>query len=608
MKILMLFITLVCALACRPDADGSRFSSLQGGAFGAILGQGFDIEEGAPTGTRCVRFSEDQIDTVSPEGDATPLEEDRRGRRHGMFGTTEGEIFFDRNVDVSEMRDLLGLSLSVTIPIYPGLSVKGTSDFASENAAQSYTDNVVFSYRVLNGSRRFSPQQLETMTLDDEVLKRITGRDDYDYPFDPPEIKTPCGTEMISQIDYGASFIAVMSINFRNQFESQKFGAELTVLLNMFGLNIPIGGGKFSKFDSQLREDIKVKVSAIQIGGDPKAMTGAIPFATGIQLEQPFVDSVECSFADMGPCVNIFGRLAQYGQNQFPEQLKDPANLVPMQYLTHDYSMTGYQELTPPSAQAINQTAAQLRRLTIRSTSEKSLLAKARALRESRASSFASPAIQEQDIERLGEAIEDLESNMRTYSAAFRFCRRFPGVHCDKALQEDFLPALHQVDESRVVITSPNFELWCRLYLQQKADPKNNFLNPNEYNTVGVLVERIRSKLNLAENCSELGPGSATMDELDLSHANIVDLAPLASLTNIRTLNLSSTFISDISPLFYFESLVNLDLSDTHFTKLQQIMDGGFPDLRNLTIRHNQISDRHLLSDPFWNSIHVFGD
>lgn len=79
------------------------------------------------------------------------------------------------------------------------------------------------------------------------------------------------------------------------------------------------------------------------------------------------------------------------------------------------------------------------------------------------------------------------------------------------------------------------------------------------------------------------------IDELDLSHAALRELAPVQTLTALQSLDLSRTQVSDLSPLRALTALQSLDLSGTPVRDLSPLH--SLNALQNLQLHGTQVSD-----------------
>ncbi len=93
------------------------------------------------------------------------------------------------------------------------------------------------------------------------------------------------------------------------------------------------------------------------------------------------------------------------------------------------------------------------------------------------------------------------------------------------------------------------------------------------------------------KDLSDLAPlaGLASLQTLNLWNTQVSDLSPLAGLASLQSLNLINNQVSDLSPLAGLASLQSLDLRDTQVSDLAPL--AGLASLQTLTLWNNQVSD-----------------
>ena len=79
------------------------------------------------------------------------------------------------------------------------------------------------------------------------------------------------------------------------------------------------------------------------------------------------------------------------------------------------------------------------------------------------------------------------------------------------------------------------------------------------------------------------------LQTLDISNTQIVDLAPLANLTALRELDLSKTPVTDLTPLAGLTGLQGLDISETRVANLSPL--AGLTALQFLNISTTPVTD-----------------
>jgi len=85
------------------------------------------------------------------------------------------------------------------------------------------------------------------------------------------------------------------------------------------------------------------------------------------------------------------------------------------------------------------------------------------------------------------------------------------------------------------------------------------------------------------------------LTELDLGQNSITDLSPLAALTELRVLDLSDNPITDLSPLSTLKNLTDLKLDGNHLTEQTDFSPLlALTQLQSLDLSRNLIGDRSL--------------
>ena len=86
--------------------------------------------------------------------------------------------------------------------------------------------------------------------------------------------------------------------------------------------------------------------------------------------------------------------------------------------------------------------------------------------------------------------------------------------------------------------------------------------------------------------------GLTKLESLNLHENRISDLSPIVGLTNLRTLDISTNRISDLSPIAGLTNLRTLDIAANRISDLSPI--AGLTNLRTLDIAANPIADLRL--------------
>lgn len=88
--------------------------------------------------------------------------------------------------------------------------------------------------------------------------------------------------------------------------------------------------------------------------------------------------------------------------------------------------------------------------------------------------------------------------------------------------------------------------------------------------------------------------GLTNITELVLYQTQVSDLSPLAGLVNLKTLRITDSYVTDLSSLAGLSNLKRLDLSKNQIVNLSPL--AGLSKLENLTLDFNQIADLQPLA------------
>jgi len=598
-----LWITLLFLVGgCHQDATQARLQEIVSGLGGiAELGSAYDAIGKTFTGASCLAITNDQRQL-----DAGPARTADKIDDTNLLKRFEGGARFDRNLDFAHMSKLLSGAVEVEVPVMPMISISGAANYAAESASTELSENFVLSYSLVGAHSQLNPDNLQ---VDSVFLEQLQGRSDPDNENAPPPVATACGQQFVSQIDYGGDFIVTAKIDYRNQFEREKFGGAVAAKLSLLGLSIKVGEVAVKFMNEEAKEGIKVTVSALQRGGDPNRIFAAIPFANGAAAVENGMNIVSCDFNNLGPCREIFNKLANYGLKDFPNQLSDPAKLTPVQYVTSDYWQP---ELQPP--QPLGEWDAMDMRTKLKSLQFHLQLVNTDALRAQ--SLLGLPThyyrnlggLHNRDTVTLSAVIDTLQHNAMIYSEALRFCAENPGPVCIETADKDFLPQIQSYDRTALDVSITGFDQWCMMYEADKdarAKQLPLVLTDEEYNTVDAVMQRIGQSHGVKDCPAALTFLDATT-ELSLNRARITTLKPLASLINLRQIDLANNpDLFDLRPLQSFDALWSLDVSFTSVDNLAQFMAPGWEDLYELVVSAKQIKDSPLQSDPYWRQRHL---
>ena len=131
-------------------------------------------------------------------------------------------------------------------------------------------------------------------------------------------------------------------------------------------------------------------------------------------------------------------------------------------------------------------------------------------------------------------------------------------------------------------IATQSFSQWCQ---------NRNSVPEDTQRTIDILLKQAGT-----ESCQLADSNLKNLTELNLSNEDIVDLQPLASLTNLTTINLSQTqtflppgSIVDLQPLAHLTNLTELYLFHNQIVDVQPL--ARLTNLNTLGLGRNKISN-----------------
>jgi internalin A len=120
-----------------------------------------------------------------------------------------------------------------------------------------------------------------------------------------------------------------------------------------------------------------------------------------------------------------------------------------------------------------------------------------------------------------------------------------------------------------------SFVQWCQ---------KRNSLPLLTRRTIDLLREKAGT-----QNCQKASIKLSGLTELKFNYNEIIDLQPIATLTNLQQLDLGNNQITDIEPLTALKSLEKLNLSNNQIADVRLL--NSLKSLNELDLKHNQIID-----------------
>jgi hypothetical protein len=349
--ILGLNLTLLAvanASGCRQDTPrASDLSQTIPGSIGEVplIGHGFNTVAGKVTGTRCFDFAPEQI-----------------AESHGYESAT---VELTDNMDAEGMTDMLSGEVGMKYPVFPGISVVGTMSMAREFAHTEYTENKVL--KVIATGRRVRLARTGRETLAASV-KDALGTPGLPEGQGPVVANAMCGNEYVQEVTYGMRLVAMIKMEFNNEYDRRAFGGSLgaEVLGGIASIRL---GAEASKVAKRMNATVTLRV--IQEGGDASRLLCMLPGrqageacdgvagGTGPEGEQGPALLLQCTYETRAQCYKVFQSIYGYAQQLAQatgpggdaSTLPPTSTLMPLAYVTSEYP-SHLPELHYPAADA----------------------------------------------------------------------------------------------------------------------------------------------------------------------------------------------------------------------------------------------------------------
>jgi|GEM_PF-5927076 len=293
-----LFLLIVLSACGKHDATQSSFqrASIPGTIPNRLeLGQAYDSDSATWGNLACV------TGTVSAD-----LEK-------------RGSVEYVRDMTYADkLRDLSG-SLSVDVP-FPSVKVSAEAEYAAKNTASEFRETHTIRFKTYK-TKKLSLGTIAVSPLGNEYATRRQR-----------DLRARCKNEFVNEINLGATFDATMSLEFKSKEEREKFGGSLKVDILNGAVKVE---GKLAFATEEQKKSVNIRLSATQVGGDPKEMASILT-----------PDVASCDAANLAPCISAFRHLIAYA-GTIKTQLTSDADYSIIHYHTASYADTGLEALMP---------------------------------------------------------------------------------------------------------------------------------------------------------------------------------------------------------------------------------------------------------------------
>ncbi len=574
--LLCVFIPTFWLNSCVKDKKASQPKSLvpPDGQLIAGLGQGYDPISGRVLPRPCVKW----------EGDPTFLQ----------MVPESAEIVPGNNVSTEEVLKLLSGSLSLTYPVYPGVTAGANVNLAISSSATKVSKNVSL-YQNVRYEKKL-PAETSLSEQGKEVVRLIKSRNlqglaARDFFFEK------CGREFVNLIHYGANLLLLVDFNFGSELNKAKFGVGLKLEL--------LGGIASIEVDANVLKDKFAETTTVglhvkQSGGDPNQIARIFP--DGLPKCRYSLDDKAWST----DCANTITAILNYatgrpdpklqGVTSFHDQLTLD-KLIPIAYETIPYLNVEVDGFIKSAGLVDNQEIAKqvegrkigIQLLFQELTEVGGFIRSLQASLDSNAAYAdinAYPAYFAIMIKQIGIASE----KRRALAGELESCWK-DLVSCQEARVQTKLSQLQEKFPYDPKVTEyggsiPTLSTWCSLLGGKglgDSFPQNQIINGDTFRTSLMALFTFANVTppstnadpqapaqDLAEKCNELQTRVMALPELNLTAGNtgeqpIQDLRIFDQNPGLRLLSVKNQSINDIPRFYGLPRLQVLDLGGNPF-------------------------------------------
>jgi|GEM_PF-6473402 hypothetical protein len=538
MKKILGLLWLPLLVSCgKPSQDETSQTKdiISGSSVGALLGMGYDS------------YTENFNSLCVQAGVTAPTVR--------YAGAPTATLRLDRTLNYEELKNLLDVQVSGKL-LMEGINVKSSARFASEAASTDLSTSLVFLNKI--GGRYAILNQPNLTTSARQV--GLTG--------DPEKIRAQCGDQFVEQIELGAELFVSMRFDFSNKDVKSNFEAEIDLdFVNIFQVS---GAAKVAL--EKYKNNVGVTISALQIGGDPTALSRIFLDRAGDSS-----NVLRCSIDNVEACVKAMESVIAYASStkpgNFPDQLKNltfddtqAKGSAFLRYITKSYYNAGMRDL-------YQQPAPLLSREIIAARSRLLERYEVQAKDRKRVSSILNLRLSPEERGRFEVLDQLLAGNIKSMVDAAQVCYDTPLL----CVEAELKVSLRSYDPGQLT-RNLEFYDYC-------------LLNRNANSTISKTIEALRQAIGAAVStgCEDLERDLKNELALDLTNQGISDLRPLRGLTQLRILKLDQNEIRNLDPIDTLTRLQELSARRNSIGNIEQLT--AHPSLRVLDLAYNRIID-----------------
>lgn len=392
-----------------------------------------------------------------------------------------------------------------------------------------------------------------------------------------------CGTEYVASQNLGARLFLTLRMDFVSDKERDRFAAQFGVKAPLFSAD-----GSFEKETNSYSKNTQLKISALQIGGDPARLGNIFcPSDTTTNCRDESMKAINCSFGDLKPCMEVMAQMVAYGNGQgdeqFGGQIKGFKNYSILQLGTRPWTELGTAYKKPPSPATVSDYERSLKGSEELFEQNFQLYLHSHRLANGKA-----PRLSPRQRRAMDDLAAVFETNLNELKVAIEDCYESPTLCADRyrVVRE----RIHGKSQEEInALTAP--ETFAQFCDRSDDSPERARTNKALLNAAFKVAKEAsgetEAKFYAGDYCQHAGEILEGMTEIDLSGQELKDLGPVGTLFNLRKLNLAKNRIVDVSPLKGLSRLEDLTLNDNLIRDFSSL--AALKSLQALKLQNNRI-------------------
>lgn len=432
-----------------------------------------------------------------------------------------------------------------------------------------------------------------------------------------------CGDEYVSSVARAARILVNLSVSFSSEEEAKSFAAE-------FKFNSPTVGvtAAIQQASKRVSKKTTMKFHSVQIGGIPGYSGKAIcpdevkSSSKGNRCTEPII---QCGFGKFDQCIQMLEGIVSYSAHGFSKQVTtdkgEPRNYAVTAVHVQPYLYAGGQFPLPPDETTERAFQEELKVMY----GEFERFFDAWVLSH-RVTYSGAPRLSARQSEKMIELESRLHKIVNHLTIDIEDCYKNGYAACSskKAAITDYIRSqmadmkaaignemqnIRTVEEVKGVISTlaqpETFAQYCDLATDNYPAVKTTIESMKKWAVAREATRKEGKDLSTGDECANLENYFKNIADLDLSvdgsseeNYPVSSLAPIAVLSNLRSLTLNGQGLRDISILRSLNNLNRLSLDRNQIEDICTL--SGLPNLNNLSVANNKLTSISCLSrTPF---------